>query len=445
MALGRNDPCPCGSGKKYKKCCLDADQATARAALAPPPSPVPEPARYIHGDEDEAPDPFWAAFEAQEYEEQIAQFTETLDEGGMDDIELSFGMLELIHAQSVERGHDGRFLPLLDDLRERAPDLYAPDAAYYLEWRIEHALATGQAAILPSFAAELAATAATDIDTFNRIADQLAYHGLLPFLREVLHAAWSSVRDMEDEDVWSNPEFIDRLSPYEIFSLLDEGLSADEAAAALPERMVASYTGLTSEVPAETVELYVGHLAGTAAGSWTRDDFAFLDRKPEGEEGDAQAQLFYLSIAFMGYARREEGVPYSKAFLATGHLREYLLGRREDGLVTQEYGAKVKRPVTEADLFPGLRPESATLDQYFVLLLDPTNMQFHAAAALIELFPAWLRFLETRGLLTEGQQETALAACREVAGNLVQVWDAYPSDPALAAGLRASGLVPLES
>ena len=21
--IGRNDPCPCGSGKKYKKCCLN--------------------------------------------------------------------------------------------------------------------------------------------------------------------------------------------------------------------------------------------------------------------------------------------------------------------------------------------------------------------------------------------------------------------------------------
>ena len=21
--IGRNDPCPCGSGKKYKKCCID--------------------------------------------------------------------------------------------------------------------------------------------------------------------------------------------------------------------------------------------------------------------------------------------------------------------------------------------------------------------------------------------------------------------------------------
>jgi len=27
---GRNDPCPCGSGKKYKKCCLERDEALAR-------------------------------------------------------------------------------------------------------------------------------------------------------------------------------------------------------------------------------------------------------------------------------------------------------------------------------------------------------------------------------------------------------------------------------
>lgn len=30
--MGRNDPCPCGSGKKYKKCHLDADQAPRRVA-----------------------------------------------------------------------------------------------------------------------------------------------------------------------------------------------------------------------------------------------------------------------------------------------------------------------------------------------------------------------------------------------------------------------------
>jgi len=24
--IGRNEPCPCGSGKKFKKCCLGKDQ-----------------------------------------------------------------------------------------------------------------------------------------------------------------------------------------------------------------------------------------------------------------------------------------------------------------------------------------------------------------------------------------------------------------------------------
>ncbi len=31
---GRNDPCPCGSGKKYKACCLAKDEAAAREARA---------------------------------------------------------------------------------------------------------------------------------------------------------------------------------------------------------------------------------------------------------------------------------------------------------------------------------------------------------------------------------------------------------------------------
>jgi uncharacterized protein YecA (UPF0149 family) len=26
LKLGRNEPCYCGSGKKYKKCCLEADR-----------------------------------------------------------------------------------------------------------------------------------------------------------------------------------------------------------------------------------------------------------------------------------------------------------------------------------------------------------------------------------------------------------------------------------
>ncbi len=31
--IGRNDPCPCGSGKKYKKCCREADEQGARERM----------------------------------------------------------------------------------------------------------------------------------------------------------------------------------------------------------------------------------------------------------------------------------------------------------------------------------------------------------------------------------------------------------------------------
>jgi tetratricopeptide (TPR) repeat protein len=39
--IGRNDLCPCNSGKKYKKCCMAGDEAAARAARPAQPAAVP--------------------------------------------------------------------------------------------------------------------------------------------------------------------------------------------------------------------------------------------------------------------------------------------------------------------------------------------------------------------------------------------------------------------
>jgi SEC-C motif len=39
--LGRNDTCHCGSGRKYKHCCLDKDEALAQAARAKAESEAP--------------------------------------------------------------------------------------------------------------------------------------------------------------------------------------------------------------------------------------------------------------------------------------------------------------------------------------------------------------------------------------------------------------------
>ena len=39
---GRNEPCHCGSGRKYKQCCLDKDESEARIAHAKAAAEAPE-------------------------------------------------------------------------------------------------------------------------------------------------------------------------------------------------------------------------------------------------------------------------------------------------------------------------------------------------------------------------------------------------------------------
>jgi hypothetical protein len=41
--IGRNEPCPCGSGKKYKHCCLGKKAAAKNLTISKSEKPVPSP------------------------------------------------------------------------------------------------------------------------------------------------------------------------------------------------------------------------------------------------------------------------------------------------------------------------------------------------------------------------------------------------------------------
>src|SRR5215212_1335025 len=99
MASGpvRNAPCPCGSGRKYKVCCLAADEARERAARAasaaalpgdPWPAAGPDP---YDADWPPVPglsrevDELWERFAASEYAEQIDIFKDLVARHDLDD------------------------------------------------------------------------------------------------------------------------------------------------------------------------------------------------------------------------------------------------------------------------------------------------------------------------------------------------------------------------
>ncbi len=54
-SIARNDPCPCGSGRKYKRCCQAKDEAAEREARAKAEADAPEPEVEVEATSDQPP------------------------------------------------------------------------------------------------------------------------------------------------------------------------------------------------------------------------------------------------------------------------------------------------------------------------------------------------------------------------------------------------------
>src|SRR5438128_1530842 len=161
VKIGRNDPCWCGSGRKYKKCHLAADETAEHARLAAEQAARPAhsedaplslpvmPAATPRPPELQAADAVWDRFEAAPHEERV-RIVEDLIASGTPDPDDMFEMMSEIHEQVVERDERLRFRGLVERLRERASEVYTRDIVWYHSWLIEDAVAERQDDRLPA-------------------------------------------------------------------------------------------------------------------------------------------------------------------------------------------------------------------------------------------------------------------------------------------------------
>ncbi|MBT9149131.1 MAG: hypothetical protein DDT27_00553 [Dehalococcoidia bacterium] len=437
MKSGRNDPCRCGSGRKYKKCCLSKAQE-ARHISQPEKEPLPslplDP--YI-----EAINARWSEFKAKDYEAQIALFTNMLDEAELMDGEMAFDMLTIIYERSVERDERDRFDALVERLRERLPDVYDERSHYFLTWHIRNALATGQLEAVPALVHEMAMIAETEIDAFNNVIDMLAYHGQLSVLVQAMRLAWPSVKDSANIVPWGINEFAERTSNYIIFDHLECHSSLDPQDPKWSEQLE-----VYVRMDPEQFPRYMAHLTGQWESRWTMGDLEgdVFDEFTEDEKvqapDPARQNLFFLTVEFLGYLRRQEGVPYPKGELARERILRYILNRHDGELEPRESPLEAAlrpsgerrrhKPKPRRPDHP-LCPDRSTLERYFVRLLNFINPQRYKVAATFELLPAWLRFLESRQLIDAQQREKTLHELQGLAIELIKVWKRYPGDPAL--------------
>jgi GGDEF domain-containing protein len=463
----RNDPCPCGSGKKYKKCCLRKDLEAARlqreaqeaarlqreaqeraareaAAQAIPavfsdrPLPEAESESSPLDPQQAALGARWDEFEAApDYAARIALVYRSLDDGLIDD-EMAFEMLNVLYDESIQHDDRAGWDGLATALRERLPAIFDHDAQYYLDWLITNALAAGRYDEIPSLARAMAGCAGDHVDEFNRVVDMLAYHGQLAILVEMMRIARPLVADSTNIVPWGQDEFAICAVDYEIFDYLEQ-----TAAPAADDPQLQIRVQRFSVIDQPQLAQFLTYLTGQAGRRWTIEDFEVGRRKgrsrrasaeDDEERPEGEKNLFLLTAEFLGYLHREEGVSYPKARLAQQQIFAYIVQRSEGQLET----AAAKRPQSHPKSVAGRRhplcPDRGSFERFLVELLQLIFAQPYKAAAVFELAPAWLRFLESRGLIDAPQRAATLADLRGIDTALLKYWDQHPADPALRAG-----------
>jgi tetratricopeptide (TPR) repeat protein len=138
-APGRNAPCPCGSGKKYKKCCWDKDSASRVAPLFLPVSSRPIPGVPFEADIDKLSNGVIDAIKAGQYDRAeklckrlFREYPELID--GHDRLAM------LREAQGRYQEAAQHYTQVLEMIAQH-PDDYGSELATIFEERRQQALA----------------------------------------------------------------------------------------------------------------------------------------------------------------------------------------------------------------------------------------------------------------------------------------------------------------
>jgi hypothetical protein len=392
MKVGRNDPCPCGSGKKYKKCCLKKEMEQKVKEL-----------REKRAKE-EAEEEFWDNFKGASYTGKISILTDYLDSKNPDSTAV-FEMATAVGEEGRKRGDYGTYADLVRLIEEKRPEIYREDRGFYSKYLIESMALKGDFTGL-SEALEPFAEDPDEIDTFFRTIELLMYHNRTDVLVDVMERAYPKVMASEDVIPQGKGEFATLIGWFIIFSKIEEL----DMGGLYP--LVSKYW----DVSMEEFEEEVAPLVTGSSRNWRKEDFTV-----ENPWASIENKLHSLTAEFMAELHKK-GMGYPRALLARNTLMEYIF---------EEY----HHPVGTAKAGPLLLPIKRSLDHHLAGLLNPINNLPHRVMALIEALPFYLEFLHSSGLIEKGEFEKSLESLRPLKEDVIRVFNSA-SDKGIAASIE---------
>jgi hypothetical protein len=452
---GRNDPCPCGSGKKYKKCCLlkeAQERADQRRGMLSPGGPAAVPEGWELESPPFAPDPltnrinaWWEAFETAPYEEKWDLADAALrDEPELMDAEMIFEVGDMLFNQAMERDDFERFDRLLHSFKEKVPEAYEDELTYILNWRFNAAVVRQDWLVVKDVFVEFSQIAGRDLDIYHRWLTVLAYYGRLGLMVRGMREALPSVVAAGNLVDWAGDEFAEKLGTYEVLHRLQEdaNLTADD-----PDLLRCLAAHELTVVP-EQLEQSLDYRSGRVEPAWETSDFV-LSPGDNAEDDPARERLAQLLMCWSRYASVEEGVPLAKVEMVGEDLYSYLVQRSEgelsDGPSPFGNGRKRQRKKRGKQQWAA-RPEAAvlvpdrkTVDRFLGQMVGFLSFRYYEACAFYELLPVWLRFLKRYGLIDEEAHSWALNDLKELHSSMVELAETALDDRQVVQNLRAWG------
>lgn len=372
----RNDPCPCGSGKKYKKCHLDADLTTGREQTAALRQPAPT-------EHEKRWDALFDQLETASVDEKLRLGRAYIETEPEFDEEDAFALVvELLEPAVEKAGRASVLRPIIELIRERHPAAYEANVGFFATRALDEAYEAGTDP--EPHLLEWARTPTRQFDYFERAVGQALFHGRESLAVQVLETGKQALLD--DEDLFDDAEADLARAVVEALLAGPRGGAVSPTAIALSE----AFEVFRPEHLRERLE----HARRSAP---LRLDELDVTAGPE----SLARQLYLLAADFARWLVHQQGWPAGRAALAHLGLEQLLTERVDARLADPEQDELDENDSRPSHRWRGAPPELGallgfdenTLTRPLSARLGTFGTGAYRVAAVLLALPHWRPYL----------------------------------------------------
>jgi len=404
--VGRNDPCPCGSGVKYKYCCINKPSDASSTSSSAAPTTETESSTLSLAEQ------AYEEFESADYEGKRVLLEDLIGDAERLDSENAFHMINALAPLAIEQGDADWVADLITRLEEEQPETYAAERPYLFHRHLEAAAATGGVkAVVAERPEVLEQLAVQDLDQFYPTIELIAYHTSLAPIAEAMHYALPDVRGDSNILPHGKSEFGDVAVQYILLAHYERHGELDVEHPDLRARIDPIDDPAWGEVDVHALEQFAARLSAPDDQSWE-------------VEANPVDNVERLATAFMVSLYENKDIPLGRAHLAETSLVE-CYERRYD-----------QHPSLDADRL--LQLNQGTVRAQLEKMRTFGSSHAHKGAAFFSLLPDWLAFLEDRSLLNAAAVDTTYNTLRPLRSEVAQYLQSFSADPSVGRDVEAA-------